>query len=198
MACDNESCRECAVVNGTGREQRVIERCTIQEEPMETRFYPDFVAPSPDLFEIPERCPSLVRLIVQRAFTFSWRDYDICANLIRTALEAVLTERRVPKTGTDRRGRRVRLTLHSRIEKFAAANPARRIPLSKLMKAVKWLGNWGSHDGGEDRELKQSDVFDAFDLLEYVLVELYERRSERLWQLAQNINKNKGPARKGR
>ena len=65
------------------------------------------------------------------------------------------------------------------------------------MKAVKWLGNSGSHNLSDScGSLTRSDVFDGFDLFQYVLDELYAKSSIRLKKLAKEINRRKGPARK--
>lgn len=161
-------------------------------------FYPRLVCPSPDLFKIAEKCPENVAAKIRKAFISSWGEHDACANQIRIALELLLTERGVPKY-TTRKGQRKLLSLHARIDRFANSTSAKNRHLSDLMRAVKWLGNAGSH-GFEDQAetLRQSDIFDAFDLLQYVVDELYAKSSSRLAKLAKEINRRKGPMRRRR
>lgn len=194
LKCDNETCQEVSVVHGDGRiEPRDLDPA---ENPFIDTFYPRLVSPSPNLFEIAEKCPADVATKVRRAFTSSWGDYDACANQIRVSLELLLDKRRVPRYTRTKNGKRTQLMLHARIEKFAKMTSTRTKHLADLMRAVKWLGNTGSH-AFEDQtlSLEKSDIFDAFDLFQYVVDELYFKTSLRLVKLARRINLRRGPAR---
>ena len=194
LRCDNSSCAEPAVVHGEGHTEP--EDRHDPDEGWSDMFYPRFVFPCPDLFAISKACPPQVATQIRRAFVASWGDYAACANQIRIALESLLTERGVPRYSV-KNGRRNLLTLHARIDKFAASASAKTKHLSDLMKAVKWLGNSGSHSLSDSSgSLTRSDVFDGFDLFQYVLDELYAKSSIRLKKLAKEINRRKGPARK--
>ena len=194
MTCDKPDCKDPVVVHGMG---------TVGpddgggwEQHFSDMFYPKLVFPSPDLFEIPSRCPKAVAERIRKAFVLSWGEYDACGNQIRIALELVLNEQHVPRF-TVAKGKRSLLTLHSRIDKFAALGARKNKHLSDLMKAVKWLGNIGSHAFAESIEnLTASDVFDALDLLQYIVDELYGSGMSRLTALARRINRQKGPRRK--
>lgn len=48
------------------------------------------------------------------------------------------------------------------------------------LMALKWLGNAGSHDGS----LNKDDLLDAFEVLDHVLAEIIDERSERVAALA--------------
>lgn len=61
------------------------------------------------------------------------------------------------------------------------------------MMAVKWIGNVGSH-GAEP--LSQNDVFDGLDLLEHVLVEVFENRTKNIARLGRDIIRRKGKPKK--
>jgi len=134
--------------------------------------------------------------MIRTAFVSSWGAYEAAANQIRVALELLLTERRIPRY-TSKDGRRKVLTLHSRIDKFAATSSAKTRHLGELMKAVKRLGNVGSHCSADGRgKLRKADVYDALDLLQYVVDELYSKPSTKMARLAKQINRRKGPARR--
>jgi hypothetical protein len=60
--------------------------------------------------------------------------------------------------------------------------------------AVKHLGNAGSHPSVE---IDDQDVFDGFDILEHVLIQLYERTDSDLAKMVKEINKRKGPRKSG-
>jgi hypothetical protein len=191
LKCDNGSCLEPSGVHGEGGvgpdpEDRF-------ENPFVENFYPLSVSPSPDLFEIATKCPEKVAARIRKAFVLSWGEYEACVNQIRIALELMLTERGVPRYTTSK-GKRSPLTLHSRIDKFASSTKDKH--LSDLMKAVKWLGNAGSHGSyDEEKTIQRSDAFDSFDLLQCVMDELYVKSSSRLARLAKCINRRKGPMR---
>ena len=64
--------------------------------------------------------------------------------------------------------------------------------LEDILYAIKWLGNAGSHSSSE---ITLDDVFDAYELMHHVLIELYQPKN-RLNKLAKAIRKRKGPLRK--
>jgi hypothetical protein len=82
-----------------------------------------------------------------------------------------------------------RLNLHHRIEIFEKTRPE----VSERLKAIKWLGNVGSHAGG--KELTHDDLLDAFEILETVLIDLYSPVRAAIERKAKLINSRKGPAR---
>ena len=57
---------------------------------------------------------------------------------------------------------------------------------------IKWLGNAGSHSSAE---ITLDDVFDAYELMQHILIELYQPKNE-LGKLAKAIRKRKGPIKK--
>lgn len=77
--------------------------------------------------------------------------------------------------------------LHSRIEEFKI-RVSKYGHLSDQLMAIKWLGNEASHTAG----LTRIDIFDALDLLEFVLEELFHGRKIKMQKLAKKINKKKG------
>lgn len=81
------------------------------------------------------------------------------------------------------------MTLHARIEEYRKKDPG----LGDSLLAVKWLGNAGSH-----ATLTRNDVFDALDMVEHVLDEVFTQRAKTVAKLAKKINKARGPARPGR
>lgn len=187
LKCDNPGCRESSVVAGKGR---------VDEEPdekMENLEYvdvlmPTYVNPSPLLIEIPKRCPDKVVEELREAFVASWSDFPAAGNHIRTAAEYLLDALGANKTN-GKKGAALRfLSLHARIKNLKAKHQNVR---DELM-AIKWLGNAGSHIGALTRE----SVFDALDIFEAVLRNLYLDHPRKLKKLVQLVNKRKGPSRK--
>lgn len=139
-------------------------------------FTPIFYNPPINIFKISTYCPENIRNSVLKAFSHFWNDLSSAANRIRTSVELIMDEQGIPETGT----------LHSRISNYTKINPECG---NKLM-AVKWIGNVGSHK----TDVSKEDVIIGFELLEWVIEELYERpnRINRLNNISETINKNKG------
>jgi hypothetical protein len=179
LKCNWSGCGETAVAAGHSVS---VADPNVYEGGAYNRYRPEFIRPAPDMFSVPADCPENVRSEVHEAFSLFWTDHPACANRIRTTIESVLTFLGVPTT-TPGGGY---MSAHARIIHYQGMNPA-NAPLADLMLAVKWLGNAGSHTGS----VKEKDIFDGFDLLEYVLHTLFPPHTPAA--LAQSINVAKGP-----
>lgn len=177
--CGNADCLEVATLSGSGG-VRVISRSYDYEE-----FYtPEHFTPSPLLINIPAACSSEVKAELKMAFATAWGDAAAASSHIRTAVERLLDQLRVPKLSRAGKGRR-RLTLHNRIALLAGRDP----DVSELLLAVKWIGNAGVHSGA----LSKQEVMDALDILESALDSLFNKHSRRVRQLAKKINMRRRP-----
>jgi hypothetical protein len=78
-------------------------------------------------------------------------------------------------------GKLVDLSLHGRIEIFAKKNHDVGIQLM----ALKWLGNTGSHSHAVDSK----DLLDAMEIMEHALMEIIEKRREKVAKLAKGLQK---------
>jgi hypothetical protein len=149
-------------------------------------YIPLFFSEAPHIISLPPAAPEEVKEELLKAFRLFWSDPESCANRIRSSLEKLLTAHRIQRTtGRTAKGRRQFLKLHERIERFRRKRPE----LANQMMAVKWLGNAGSHSS----PISAEDVLDGFDLMEYVLDELYVRRAHRIGAITRAINRRKGP-----
>lgn len=150
---------------------------------------PQFVRPAPIIVPRFKDLPDFVNKLLAKAEVLFWSDRDACGNVIRCIVEEVLTERGVRKSARTRRGKLHRLPLHQRIVEYRDKRASNK-SIAQSMLAVKWLGNAGSHAGGS---LTADDLFDGFDLLHYVLEEVYGQRTKKREALAKRITKKKGP-----
>lgn len=171
--CNN--CGETVAVSGTMAEEN--EPCD-EEKGIQTTVVPKFFYPSPKIIEIPKSCPNSVSKILNETFGLYWLDLGSCANKIRISIEILMDEQKIPQTQT----------LHRRLELFEKSNDS----VSKLLMAIKWIGNAGSHFS----EIKKEDVLDAYELLEFALEQLYNDREQELIKLSEEINKSKKPIKK--
>ena len=152
------------------------------------RYYtPLFFSDSPHLIRIPSGAPEDVREELIASFRLYWSDPESAANRIRSALELLLTAQRVNRTTgrIKKNGKREFLSLHNRIQRFAA----KRASLAQNLLAVKWLGNAGSHANPITRD----DVLDGYEIMEYVLDEVFANRSRKVGALTRAINRRRGP-----
>lgn len=150
----------------------------------EKYFRPRYFTESPLLVDIPEATPDALVTELLASFQLFWCDPLACTNRIRSAVEKLLTEQRVPQT-TGTKGKRKFLSLHARIEKYRA----KRSDIADALMAVKWIGNAGSHSSS----VTIQDVLDGYELVDWVLDSLYARRHRRATSLTRAINRRKAP-----
>jgi hypothetical protein len=182
MKCNN--CDEVVIVSGFMTEENYP---SDEENETNKSITPILYYPAPKIISIPESCPKSVVKILNETFGLFWLDLGSCANKIRIAIEVLLNEQGVLQVKQTKKGTS-ELTLHSRLELFQEINP----DTAKHLMAIKWIGNAGSHFF----EIKNDDVLDAYELLEYSLEKLYNDREKKLNQLSEEINKTKKPRKK--
>jgi hypothetical protein len=135
----------------------------------------------PEMFDLPAKCPDEVRGELQAAFQIFWPQPAACAGRLRVALECLMNYLGVPKRKKTKKGTFSDLTLHVRIDTFAASEPL----IGAQLMALKWLGNAGSHA----RDVTKDDLLDAFQIMEHALGELIDRRSANMAVLAKKLTK---------
>ncbi|MCU4547376.1 DUF4145 domain-containing protein [Acinetobacter pittii] len=154
-------------------------------------YVPKVFMPTIHFFNIPENCPETVKIPLIEAFSITLLSPSSSANKVRVSIENLLTSFKIPKTTVNKKKKRVRLNLDARIEKAKGKHTVLG-QLEDILHAIKWLGNAGSHSSSE---IILDDVFDAYDLMEHILLELFQPKHE-LNKLAKAIRKRKGPIKK--
>lgn len=144
------------------------------------RFKPRSLSPAPLLIRPPEDTPELIRDALREAAGLIWQSVEGAANQVRQAVEHLMDEQGVTKSTSG-----AFLSLHNRIKEFGVKDAKN----AEILLAVKWLGNSGSHAGG----LTRDDVFDAFDMVELALVNLYDTTTAAIMAKVKAINTQKGP-----
>lgn len=181
------SCRETVTMVGSGYIEHVIYMDQITHEVEELSykvFVPNFFHPTLHLFQISDNCPKFVKEEIINSFRLFWFDLPSCANKIRTSLELLLNEEKVNKTKKNKNGTIKKLTLNERIVEFRKKN----LKLADFLLAIKWIGNEGSHVG----KLERNDLLDAYELLDFSLIKLYDDKETTLEKIQKEINKRKG------
>jgi hypothetical protein len=185
------SCNETITITGYGNVEhiRYYDQVSGQhEEDLIEEFIPTFFHPTLNVFRISDNCPELVKNEIIDSFKLFWFDLPSCANKVRTSLELLLNEQKVNKTIATKKGRRRRLKPHERIVEYKKKNEQ----VADFLLAIKWIGNTGSHIGTLDR----NDLLDAYELLDFSLSKLYDKKETELEKLQKEINKRKGTRKK--
>jgi len=184
LRCDRAGCGEVAVVIGeVGTDIEVDEE---GHQDWVSIYRPTAISPPPPMFVPPKRCPEEVQKELVRAFGLYWIDPTAAGNALRSCVEHILTRRGVSRNSVSK-GRRHRLTLHARIERFQKTHAT----AGDALMAVKWIGNEGSHGG-----LTNGDVLDAVDVIENVIDEFWGDRMRALSRLVAQVNRKRRPRSK--
>lgn len=187
LICNFVNCAELVAIGGsvTVEEQYDQDYDGVVSQTYVDTFEPRFLFPAPPLVRLIQETPKVVKEKLVEAAGLVWQNSEASANQVRQAVESLMDCQKIKKTEIQR-GKRVRLSLHRRIKIFERTDPIN----GEILLAIKWLGNTGSHLG----KLSRKDVFDAFDMMELVLTNLYSQAAKQIQRKAKAINKAKGPA----
>lgn len=127
--------------------------------------------PAPPLFRVNKSIPRTVRAELELAFQLFWSDLAASAGRLRTAVEMMLDQQKVPRKGIDKNGKVFEMKLNDRINAFA--KHAQGTDAKDMLHGLRVIGNMGAHGN----EVTREDLFDAVDVLEDVLLGIYEKGS---------------------
>ena len=186
LSCTNAECKEVVTCSGTGCVEEEYYSYYGKDERKYVEYYkPCFFYPHLQLFKIPENTPTEIKKAIEDSFSLVFTNKSAAANKIRIALECLLTHLKVKRYTITRRRKRKRLTLHERILLLATKYDG----LKEICSAIKWLGNSGSHC---DEDMECDDVFNGYDMISFLLDEIYDNRHHHVKKLAKTINAKKG------
>lgn len=181
--CSNKNCRESiAAIGSWGNEEfydddfdgdSLSDKWWVQETFRPVAFYP----PVP-LIELPKRLPDNIKDELYRSFKLFWMDLAACSNALRTTVEVLMDNFNIDRTKT--KDHKI-VDLHQRIEKFTKTINSE---IGDFLISIKWVGNSGSHSS----QLNLEYLSNAFEMIEYALIELYDKRTERLKEISKEIN----------
>jgi len=146
-------------------------------------------------------------MALKAGFNLAFADPNAAANQLRTTVECLMDELKVPKKARFKhrnastscvvcgktappaktqstKSKFVDISLHQRIEKL----PERYRNLRDDLLAVKWLGNAGSHSTGISRE----HMLTGYEIMERCLARLHDPHHTDLDQRIKSINRRKG------
>jgi hypothetical protein len=182
LRCTNELCKEIISFSGYGNIEVTGYEYDYEAEQdfpiYETCFIPQYFKPTPFAFQITLSCPYKIKEEIIKSFSLFWIDVSASANRLRIAIELIMEDCGVT-TGH---------SLNKKIDKFKETEPE----LANYFRAIKWIGNTGSHEADS---LKKQDLIDAFEILELALEKLYDSRDreEKVANISNEINSIKKP-----
>jgi Domain of unknown function (DUF4145) len=193
LNCSNSKCKCTTVISGgMFVEQAVV---SMDEPPYHTmeateHIVPNYFNPPLEIIPIHDYYKPQIIDCLKESFKVFWNDSSGCANKIRITVEAIMNEQKIAKTTKNKKGERVQIKLHQRLEIFEKSNP----DVAELLFAIKWIGNEGSHDL---EGLERNDIITAYEILHQALERLYNDHPVKVLKMAKRINKNRG-VKKGR
>ncbi|MGE6360163.1 DUF4145 domain-containing protein [Psychrobacter sp. SIT] len=191
--CINDKCGEvvaCIGYAGVDIECAVNYDNFSQPNEYYTYYKPLFFYPNLKLITIPKDTPDDIKKLLNKSFELFFTSPSAAANLVRISIEEILTDQGVNLYSKKDISKKI--SLHSRIEEHL---PDKYQTIKEHLEAVKWLGNAGSHS---DNELSLNDTMDAYELVEYILLQVYAPPTDNLNTLAQDINQSRGPIKNRR
>jgi hypothetical protein len=173
MECDEAKCGETVFMVGDTEEvETYLEDEAYSGFALEEVFCARGVFPAPPLFRISDGVPPSVVRQLRLAFQLFWTDIPSCVARLRTSVELMLDREKIAKEQLSKKtGKMVRLTLHERIVQFE--RQATGADAAESLHALRNIGNLGTHGSGVSHEA----LFDAVDVLEDVLLGVYEKKS---------------------
>jgi hypothetical protein len=126
------------------------------------------------------KTPGTVREPLRMAGQLLWQSPEAAANHVRQAVEHLMDHQKVQKR-VKAGGKK--LTLHARLLEFEKKDGVN----GPILRAIKWIGNDGSHQGGVSRE----EVLDAFDMMELALTNLFDDAAAKIMKKVQAVIKAK-------
>lgn len=151
-------------------------------------YYPRYFDPPIGYIEISSSYPIEIQNELEKCFTLYWIDNSACANRIRTVVELLLDDQKIPRKKLEKKkgiNKFQPLSLHKRLEKFQE----KKSEIADFLLSIKWIGNEGSHNNS----LTNNQVINAFDLLDHALKKIYIKEDDRLKKISKKINKTKKP-----
>ncbi|WP_238085631.1 DUF4145 domain-containing protein [Pseudescherichia vulneris] len=128
-------------------------------------------------FPLPGKCPDEITGPLTASFSVYLSQPGSAANLIRISVERMLTAIDIPEHNDKKK----RINLHQRIELLDGQYTIYK----KTLMAIKFLGNAGSHTYDE---VSTGDIEAAFEIMEYVVNDLFSGRKESIDVLTRRLH----------
>ncbi|HEM7567105.1 TPA: DUF4145 domain-containing protein [Serratia marcescens] len=170
--CMRPQCQEVVACSGVGGTEMAYD----EEGPhLEGYYQPKNFSPTLHPFLITEQCEMDIKAPLIASFSVYFNEPGSAANLIRIAVERLLTVVGIPSKDNNNGY----IKLHHRIEMLKG----KYAPYKDHLMAIKFLGNAGSHTYDE---VTTTDIEDAFEIMDYVINNLF---SEKIAQVEMHVER---------
>ena len=189
LVCSSESCGEQVISTGEGFVEfdYYYDSSGDTQTSYEIYYQPKYFNPCLEIFSLPDTTPQPLKKAIYKSFELFFTDSEASLNQLRSSIEVLLNELGVDRN--DKNGNP--LKLHSRLDKLKGGDAKYKDSL----KAIKWLGNAGSHSTSSTK-VNIEDVLDGYEILQPILHELFRSSIPTLEEKVAAINANKGPVSK--
>lgn len=172
--CSRQQCREVVACNGDSGWER--ERDHEHRDQYVKWYKPRNFLPALHPITLPQQCPTEITRPLTAAFSIYLSQPGSAANLIRITVERMLTAIGIQEHNNNGK----RIVLHQRLSKLIGDYAVYKDPLM----AIKFLGNAGSHTYDE---VQVEDVEAAYDIMDYVVSDLFSGRKESVETLTKRL-----------
>lgn len=162
LECNRPTCGEIVVFSGDTFVDQVVD--DDHGWAYEQRLRPKSVFPGIPIIFIHEDVPAGIQTEIELAFQLYWSDKGACASRLRTSVERILDDFKIPSTKSGGGY----LSLNERIVEFKKIDPDH----AETFDALRFVGNVGTHA----TELKQEALLDAFEIYEDTIDELFVKK----------------------
>jgi len=178
--CENSVCKQKIISSGVGKVEVYYSKNEYDgyEKEYYDQYKPKIFIPTLHFFQIPEQTPIGIKELIIASFTLVLQSPSAAVNSLRSCVELLLDLHQVPKPG--------RINLHNRINDQIQSD-SKLFEYKEYLLAMKWLGNTGSHSVVTDN----SDIFDVFEIMKFVICGLYEMIKDPI-EKARLINEVRG------
>jgi hypothetical protein len=174
LKCDENSCGELvSMIGDTEMVEVEVEVGDGVDLALEEVLRIRAAFPGPPLFSVSSNVPHQLSAQLRLAFQMYWTDPSACVARLRTAVEMLLDQQGVPRerklTQGKNAGKMHRMDLNERINSFTSGASH-----TGQLHGLRTIGNLGTH--GTDK-VDDEDLFDAMDVLEFVLTGIYDTKT---------------------
>lgn len=183
--------------NETGEELDIPDGMPIYEG----HYIIDNISIPINIINLPSEIDNELKKLIEKSFQLFWIDNSSCANKIRISLEYLLRTKLKVKnkikckdkeksTQTNQVFYNKTLTLGEKIGELKTnAKFLKYKHIADNLKAIKWIGNEGSHNGSVITRL---NLIEVYRILEVVLTEIYSTNKLEIAKLTKKINNKHG------
>jgi hypothetical protein len=182
LKCNFANCGEVVSVSGNAsiEEEHFQDEVGDWEHDFVRHYEVQSLLPAPLPIRPIAKTPDAVKGPLRIAGQLLWQSPEAAANHVRQAVEHLMDQQKVKKR-VKAGGKK--LTLHDRLLEFEKRDGLN----GPILRAIKWIGNDGSHQGGVSRE----EVLDAFDMMELALTNLFDDEAAKIMKKVQAVIKAK-------